>query len=75
MLRVSGRRLDVSTPFVAAMLPDGSRLHVVIPDITREHWAINIRRFVVRARTVQALAEGASRQTVYRGLKDDYRVA
>jgi len=57
MLRVSGRRLDVSTPFVDAMLPDGSRLHVVIPDITREHWAINIRRFVVRARTVQALAD------------------
>lgn len=57
MLRVSGRRLDLSTPFVDAMLPDGSRLHVVIPDITREHWAVNIRRFVVRARTVTELAE------------------
>lgn len=52
MLRVSGRRLDLSSPFVDAMLPDGSRLHVVIPDITREHWAVNVRRFVVRARTV-----------------------
>jgi pilus assembly protein CpaF len=49
MLRSSGRRIDVSTPFVDAMLPDGSRLHVVIPDITREHWALNIRRFIVRA--------------------------
>ncbi len=57
MLRVSGRRLDLSSPFVDAMLPDGSRLHVVIPDITREHWAINIRRFVVRARTIADLAE------------------
>ena len=57
MLRVSGRRLDLCTPFVDAMLPDGSRLHVVIPDITREHWAINIRRFVVRARTVADLVE------------------
>jgi pilus assembly protein CpaF len=56
MLRVSGRRLDLSSPFVDAMLPDGSRLHVVIPDITREHWAVNIRRFVVRARTVSDLA-------------------
>jgi pilus assembly protein CpaF len=55
MLRVSGRRLDLSSPFVDAMLPDGSRLHVVIPDITREHWAINVRRFVVRARTVMDL--------------------
>jgi Flp pilus assembly CpaF family ATPase len=26
-------------------LPDGSRLHVVIPDITAEH-AVNIRKFV-----------------------------
>ncbi len=56
MLRISGRRLDLSTPFVDAMLPDGSRLHVVIPDITREHWAVNIRRFVVRARSVSDLA-------------------
>lgn len=32
MLRTSGRRLDVSNPFVDAMMPDGSRLHVVIPD-------------------------------------------
>lgn len=48
MLRWSGRRLDVSNPFVDAMLPDGSRLHVAIPDITRAHWSVNIRRFVVR---------------------------
>ena len=37
MLKPSGRRLDLSSPFVDALLPDGSRLHVVIPDITREH--------------------------------------
>jgi pilus assembly protein CpaF len=55
MLRVSGRRIDLSSPFVDAMLPDGSRLHVVIPDITREHWAVNIRRFVVHARSVRDL--------------------
>jgi pilus assembly protein CpaF len=49
MLKWSGRRVDLSTPFVDAMLPDGSRLHVVIPDITREHWALNVRKFTVRA--------------------------
>jgi len=49
MLKSSGRRVDLSTPFVDAMLPDGSRLHVVIPDITRLHWSVNIRKFVVRA--------------------------
>ena len=38
MLRSSGRRLDLSSPFVDALLPDGSRLHVVIPSVTRTHW-------------------------------------
>ena len=32
-LKSSGRRIDMSSPFVDAMLPDGSRLHVVIPEI------------------------------------------
>jgi len=49
MLKSSGRRVDLSSPFVDATLPDGSRLHVVIPDITREHWSVNIRKFVVKA--------------------------
>ncbi len=49
MLKTSGRRIDLSSPFVDAVLPDGSRLHVVIPDITREHWLVNIRKFVVKA--------------------------
>jgi pilus assembly protein CpaF len=44
MLHSSGRRVDVSSPFVDASLPDGSRLHVAIPDVTR-NWAVNIRRF------------------------------
>jgi pilus assembly protein CpaF len=33
MLRASGRRIDMSTPFVDATVPEGSRLHVVIPDM------------------------------------------
>jgi pilus assembly protein CpaF len=63
MLRVSGRRLDVSSPFVDAVLPDGSRLHVVIPDITRKHWAVNIRRFVVRPRSVDDLVPAGALTT------------
>ncbi|MFZ5871635.1 MAG: CpaF family protein [Actinomycetota bacterium] len=55
MLKSSGRRVDLSSPFVDAMLPDGSRLHVVIPDVTREHWAVNIRKFVVRATRLEEL--------------------
>ena len=57
MLKTSGRRLDLSSPFVDASLPDGSRLHVVIPDITRRHWAVNIRKFVVRASRLEHLVE------------------
>ncbi|MDP4633732.1 MAG: ATPase, T2SS/T4P/T4SS family, partial [Pontimonas sp.] len=45
VLRQTGRRVDVSSPFVDASLPDGSRLHVVIPDITKAHWSVNIRKF------------------------------
>ena len=55
MLKPSGRRIDLSTPFVDATLPDGSRLHVVIPDVTREHWAVNIRKFVVKANRLEDL--------------------
>ncbi|MCD5351791.1 Flp pilus assembly complex ATPase component TadA [Kineosporia mesophila] len=47
MLKHSGRRVDLASPFVDAMLPDGSRLHVVIPDITRHSYAVNIRKFTV----------------------------
>jgi pilus assembly protein CpaF len=57
MLKSSGRRVDLSTPFVDAMLPDGSRLHVVIPDITRAHWSVNVRKFVVRATHLDDLVE------------------
>ncbi|GAA1711939.1 ATPase, T2SS/T4P/T4SS family [Isoptericola hypogeus] len=49
MLKASGRRLDLSSPFVDASLPGGERLHVVIPDITRRHFAVNIRKHIVRA--------------------------
>jgi pilus assembly protein CpaF len=57
MLKSSGRRVDLSTPFVDAMLPDGSRLHVAIPDITRQHWSVNIRKFVVRATHLEDLVQ------------------
>jgi pilus assembly protein CpaF len=55
MLKSSGRRVDLSSPFVDATLPDGSRLHVVIPDITRAEWALNIRKFTVQANSLDDL--------------------
>ncbi len=63
MLRTSGRRVDVSQPFVDALLPDGSRLHVVIPDVTRRHWAVNIRRHVLPAARLDDLVELGSLTT------------
>jgi len=55
MLQSSGRRVDLSSPFVDASLPDGSRLHVVIPDVTQRFWAVNIRKFTQRIRDLQRL--------------------
>jgi len=55
MLQSSGRRVDLSSPFVDASLADGSRLHVVIPDVTQKHWAVNIRKFTARIRDLNRL--------------------
>ncbi|WP_123393348.1 CpaF family protein [Nocardioides aurantiacus] len=49
MLKSSGRRIDLSQPFVDAMLPQGHRLHVVLEGISRQFSAVNIRKFVLRA--------------------------
>lgn len=54
---MGGRRLDVTQPYVDAQLADGSRLHAVIPPITREHWAVNIRRYVVRPQGLSDLVD------------------
>lgn len=55
MLALAGRRLDLSSPFVDAALPGGERLHVAIPDVTRRHWAVNIRKYIARATDVDDL--------------------
>ena len=55
MLATSGRRVDLSNPFVDATLPDGSRLHVAIPDVTRKHWSVNIRKFIMGSKSLDSL--------------------
>lgn len=52
-----GRRLDLSHPFVDARLPDGSRLHVAIPEITAEHWSINIRKHIAQSKSLEQLKD------------------
>jgi hypothetical protein len=68
MLQSSGRRVDLSSPFVDASLPDGSRLHVVIPDVTQHHWAVIVRksndlRLVAFARVVDQVTGALERGT------------
>jgi pilus assembly protein CpaF len=55
MLSSSGRRLDVSRPFVDATLPGGHRLHVVLRGISRDFAAVNIRKYVARAEHLRDL--------------------
>ncbi|WP_051551411.1 CpaF family protein [Nocardioides sp. URHA0020] len=57
MLKSSGRRIDMSSPFVDAMLPEGHRLHVVLEGISRGFSAVNIRKFVLRAGRLGQLVE------------------
>jgi len=66
-----GRRLDLSQPFVDARLPDGSRLHVAIPEITSQHWAVNIRKHVMKHSQLDDLAEiGVMSLEISRFLKE-----
>jgi pilus assembly protein CpaF len=57
MLKSSGRRIDISQPFVDAMLPEGHRLHVVLEGISRGFSAVNIRKFVLKAARLGDLVE------------------
>ena len=47
--------MDVSRPFVHALLPEGHRLHVVLEGIRRGFTAVNIRKFVLRAHRLSDL--------------------
>lgn len=50
-----GRRLDEASPMVDARLPDGSRLNAVIPPLTSRWTHVTIRKFLLRARTLEDL--------------------
>jgi pilus assembly protein CpaF len=64
MLKSSGRRIDISRPFVDAMLPEGHRLHVVLEGISRGWTAVNIRKFVLTAARLHELVELGTLTTV-----------
>jgi len=60
MLKSSGRRLDLSRPFVDAMLPEGHRLHVVLEGISRGFSSVNIRKFTMRMARLRDLVAAGS---------------
>lgn len=52
-----GLRVDESQPFVEARLPDGSRLHAIIPPLSVRGPVVTIRKFRVRAFTMADLVD------------------
>ncbi|HEX7095026.1 MAG TPA: ATPase, T2SS/T4P/T4SS family [Acidimicrobiales bacterium] len=56
LLTPSGRRVDRRVPFADARLPDGSRVHVVIPPAAVDGPCVSIRRFVRSPRSLDAFA-------------------
>jgi pilus assembly protein CpaF len=50
-----GRRLDETSPLVDARLQDGSRLNAVIPPLTSRWTHVTVRKFLLRAKTLDDL--------------------
>ena len=48
-----GRRVDEASPYVDARLPDGSRVNAIIPPLALDGPILSIRRFSVKALTMQ----------------------
>ncbi|AGC42085.1 type II/IV secretion system ATPase [Myxococcus stipitatus DSM 14675] len=60
MAQFVGRMLTDERPRLDARLPDGSRIHVVIPPIARRGTTISIRKFFREKLTVQSLLKFGS---------------
>jgi pilus assembly protein CpaF len=52
-----GRRLDEASPMVDARLPDGSRLNAAIPPATTRWCSVTIRKFLLRAHSLEQLVQ------------------
>ncbi len=57
LISAQGRHLDASNPMVDAKLPDGSRLHAVIPPLCALGAVVSIRRFQEETITASNLVE------------------
>ena len=59
-----GLRLDRASPMVDARLPDGSRLHAVIPPLAIDGACVTIRRFGARPIALDEFGAGRARRGV-----------
>jgi len=55
-----GRRVDESSPVVDARLPDGSRVHVVVPPLSLDSPIITIRKFTTNGYAIGDLVRSKS---------------
>lgn len=55
-----GRRVDESSPLVSARLPEGHRVHVVIPPLALDGPVVTIRKFAKEVMTLDDLMEAGS---------------
>lgn len=55
-----GRRVDESTPYVDARLPDGSRVNIVIPPLAIKGSTVTIRKFSRKPLTADILIQNGS---------------
>ncbi len=60
MIHPLGRRVDTDSPAVDARLPDGSRVHVVIPPVAVDGPTITIRKFLENKMSIKDLIGMAS---------------
>jgi len=52
-----GRRVDADSPAVDARLPDGSRVHVIIPPVAVDGPCLTIRKFLPNKMTIEDLIQ------------------
>jgi len=60
LLLPSGRRLDAASPWVDARLPDGTRLHAVLPPISTRGTCVSLRTLSRQRFTLDQLTAGGS---------------
>ncbi|HVC73002.1 MAG TPA: TadA family conjugal transfer-associated ATPase [Mycobacteriales bacterium] len=57
---LAGRRLDDASPYVDATLPDGTRLHAVLPPVASAGTCLSLRTFTARGFTIDELEDAGT---------------